>query len=180
VSWRREKKEVLRMVDITEISAMVAAAGVMIGVVYYILDIRHQARTRQTDFIMRLYSTYGSKEFHDILVELHNLRFNDYEDFVKTYGPWLSKESAQTAIFVVSTYFSEIGTLLHRKIIDINFLYDIWGSTSIKMNWEKVKPVVLGLREQFHDPRVFGSFEYLYNEVKKKEQKLQQSSVKGE
>jgi hypothetical protein len=97
---------------------------------------------------------------------------------LKKYGPWLSKPgSAQTAIFVVSTYFQEIGTLLHRKIIDINFLYDIFGSTGIKLNWEKVKPVILGLREQFNDPRVFGWFEYLYNEMKKREQKLQQSKV---
>ena len=165
------------MVDITEISAIVAAAGVLVGVVYYILEIRHQTRIRQTDFIVRLYSTYGSKEFHDTLVELHSLRFNDFEDFVKTYGPWFSKGPAQTAIFVASTYFSEIGTLLHRKIIDINFLYDIWGSTSIKLNWEKVKPVVLGLRELFHEPRAFVSFEYLYDEIKKREQRLQQSKV---
>jgi hypothetical protein len=159
------------MVDVTEISAIVAAAGVLVGVVYYILDMRHQSKVRQTDFIVRLYSTYGSKEFHEILKELHALQFNDYEDFVKKYGPWLSKPgSAQTAIFVVSTYFQEIGTLLHRKIIDINFLYDIFGSTAIKLNWEKAKPVILGLREQFHDPRVFGWFEYLYNEVKKREQ----------
>jgi hypothetical protein len=51
------------MVDITETSAMVAAAGVMIGVVYYILDIRHQARTRQMDLFVRLYSTFTSKNF---------------------------------------------------------------------------------------------------------------------
>jgi hypothetical protein len=158
------------LVDITEISAIVAAAGVVIGVVYYVLEIRHQSRMRQTDFIVRLYSTYGSKEFHDTLMELQSLHFNDYEDFVKTYGPWLSKGAAQTAIFVVSTYFHEMGTLLHRKIIDINFLYDIFGSTAIKVHWEKVKPVILGLREQFHDPSVFGWFEYLYNEIKKREQ----------
>jgi len=165
------------MVDIQTISIAVASASVVAGVIYYVLQIRHQAKMRQTDFIVRLYSTYGSKEFHDTLVELHSLQFNDYDDFVKTYGPWFSKGPAQTAIFVVSTYFSEIGTLLDRKIIDINFLYDIWGSTSIKMNWEKVKPVILGLREQFHDPRVFGSFEYLYNEMKKREQQLQQRGV---
>lgn len=35
------------MVDVTEISAVVAAAGVMIGVVYYILEIRHQTKARQ-------------------------------------------------------------------------------------------------------------------------------------
>ena len=51
------------MVDITEISAVVAAAGVLVGVIYYILDIRHQTRIRQTDFVIRLYSTFGSREF---------------------------------------------------------------------------------------------------------------------
>jgi hypothetical protein len=158
------------MVDITEISAVVAAAGVLVGVVYYVLEIRHQNRMKQTDFITRLYSTYGSKEFHEILKEVHTLQFNDYEDFVKKYGPWLSKPGvAQTAIFVASTYFTEIGTLLRRKIIDIDFFYDIFGSTSVKLNWEKVKPVILGLREQFRDPTVFGPFEYLYDEVKKRE-----------
>ena len=43
-------KEVFRMVDITEISAMVAAAGVMVGVVYYILDM-------DSPFIARFLST---------------------------------------------------------------------------------------------------------------------------
>ena len=162
----------LRIVDVQTVSIAIASASVFIAAVYYILQLRHQAKIRQTDFIVRLHSTYGTKEFHEILKEVHTLQFNDYEDFVKKYGPWFSKPgSAQTAIFVVCTYFHEIGTLLHRRIINIDFLYDIFGSTAIKLNWEKVKPIILGLREQFHDPRVFGWFEYLYNEVKKREQR---------
>lgn len=160
------------MVDIQTVSIAVASASVVAGVIYYAFQIRHQAKMRQTDFIVRLYSTYGSKEFHEILKDVHTLQFNDYEDFVKKYGPWVSKPgSAQTAIFVVSTYFQEIGTLLHRKIIDINFLYDIFGATAIKLNWEKVKPIILGLRKQFNDPSVYCWFEYLYNEIKKREQR---------
>jgi hypothetical protein len=169
---KSSNKEVLGMVDIQTVSIVIASASVVAGVIYYAFQIRHQNRMRQTDFIVRLYSTYGSKEFHEILKEVHTLQFNDYGDFVKKHGPWLSKPGfAQTAIFVVSTYFQEIGTLLHRKIIDINFLYDIFGSTAIKLNWEKVKLIILGLREQFNDPRVFGWFEYLYNEMKKREQR---------
>jgi hypothetical protein len=158
------------VVDITEISAMVAAAGVLVGVVYYILEIRHQNKMKQIDFIVRLYSTYGSKEFHDLLMEIHSLQFNDYDDFVKKYGQWLSKGSAQTAIFVVSTFFTEIGTFVFRSLIDLDFFCDIFGYTSVKWNWEAVKPVILGVREQFHDPKVFYPFEFLYNEVKKREQ----------
>jgi hypothetical protein len=40
------------VVDITEISAVVAAAGVFIGVIYYILDMRNQKQLRETDLIM--------------------------------------------------------------------------------------------------------------------------------
>jgi xanthosine utilization system XapX-like protein len=43
------------MVDITEISAVVAAAGVLVGVVYYMLDLRHQARISARAFLLSLY-----------------------------------------------------------------------------------------------------------------------------
>ena len=42
------------MVDITEISAIVAAAGVLAGVVYYVLQMRNQTRIRKTDLIVRI------------------------------------------------------------------------------------------------------------------------------
>jgi hypothetical protein len=44
------------MVDITEISAIVAAAGVLIGVVYYILDMRNQTRIRKTDIFSLVFA----------------------------------------------------------------------------------------------------------------------------
>jgi hypothetical protein len=48
------------MVDITEISAMVAAAGVLVGVVYYILDMRNQHKIRKTDLVIRI-SSFGTR-----------------------------------------------------------------------------------------------------------------------
>jgi hypothetical protein len=55
------------MLDIPSISAIVAAAGVLVGVVYYILEIRQQTKIRQTDLIMRMYSSYGSREFQEAM-----------------------------------------------------------------------------------------------------------------
>jgi hypothetical protein len=37
------------LVDIQTVSIAIASAGVLIGVVYYILDMRHQRQVRQTD-----------------------------------------------------------------------------------------------------------------------------------
>ncbi|MCJ7422975.1 hypothetical protein MUP01_01735 [Candidatus Bathyarchaeota archaeon] len=53
------------MVDISTLSIAIASASVVVGVVYYALQIRHQARIRQTDLVMRLYSTFSSREFQD-------------------------------------------------------------------------------------------------------------------
>jgi hypothetical protein len=161
---------VLETVDIQTVSITIASAGVFAAAIYYILQIRHQSKVRQTDLVMRLYSTWGSREFRDLLMEVYNLQFKDYDDFVKKYGPWLSKEPAPTAVFVVAVYFQGIGLLLHRKIIDINLTYNLMGFTSIKLCWEKTKPIITGLREQFNDPKIFGWFEYLYDEMKKREQ----------
>jgi hypothetical protein len=42
------------MLDIPSISAIAAAVGVIIGVFYYILEIRHQTRIRETDIQLRM------------------------------------------------------------------------------------------------------------------------------
>jgi hypothetical protein len=73
---RRESREVSRMVDIQTVSIAIASASVVAGVIYYAFQIRHQAKMRQTDFIVRLYSTYGTKEFRDTLVEVMSLQFD--------------------------------------------------------------------------------------------------------
>ena len=161
------------MVDIQTVSIVLASAGVIAGVVYYVLQIRHQTRLRQTDLAMRLFSTWGSKEFRDMVIEVHSLQFKDYDDFVKKYGPWFSKGPAQTAIGTVANYFEAIGFLVYKKIIDIDFIYNVITFTSIKLHWEKVKPVMMGLRELHSDPRIGLWIEYLYNEMEKYDQKLQ-------
>jgi|GEM_PF-2961565 hypothetical protein len=51
------------MIDIQTVSIAIASAGVLIGVVYYILDMRHQSKVRKTDLVMRLYERFGSTEF---------------------------------------------------------------------------------------------------------------------
>jgi len=61
------------MVDVTEISAVVAAASVLIGVFYYALQMRHQEKMRKTDLVVRLYSTWVSKEFSEATLKTWNL-----------------------------------------------------------------------------------------------------------
>jgi hypothetical protein len=159
------------MVDITEISAVVAAAGVLIGVVYYILDMRNQTRIRKTDQLTRLYSSSTSNEFMDALWEVMNLQVKDYQDYVKQYGPLLTTDNSMNRAFnIVSSYYELVGVLLYRKLVDLVTVHDVWGSGPITL-FEKLKPVLLGIRREI-EPGAFVGFEYLCHELKRNELQL--------
>jgi hypothetical protein len=167
------------MVDITEISAMVAAAGVIVGVVYYILDMRHQSRVRQTDLVSKLYSAIFSQEAMDVFMKFSTLEFDDYEDYVKRYGPIVSvgkyglefNDTPELRSFLfVDNFFNQVGCLLYKKLIDADLVRDVF-SYRVEFLWKKAEPLIKGCRKESNQPEMGKWFEYLYNEMKKREQR---------
>lgn len=154
------------MVDIQTVSIMVASASVALAAIYYILQIRHQTRIRQTDLAMRLYTSWVSKEMTEPWLKVWNLEFSDYDDFKRKYGTFLSDNSENAAIVSVLNSFSAMGFLLHKKLVD----YEIVSQLPISMTWNKVKPILEGVRKESNDASWYEEFEYLYNEVQKREQ----------
>jgi hypothetical protein len=65
------------MVDIQTISIAIASAGVACAAIYYSLQIRHQTKLRQTDFTMRLYTSWVSKEMTEPWLKVWNLEFTE-------------------------------------------------------------------------------------------------------
>jgi len=157
------------MVDVQTISIVVASAGVFAAAIYYIFQIRHQTKTREADMIMRLYSYYCSEEFSKASGRYMGTELKDYEDFQKKYGV-VGEHPVTMSFYIVMTFFEGVGALLKRKLADIELLYDLF---SVKMHWKKVEPLIADLRKDFGEPKMFENFEYLYNEIRKYEQKLQ-------
>jgi hypothetical protein len=163
------------VLDIPSISSIVAAAGVLVGVVFAVLQLRDIVRTRQTDLVMRLYSAYGSKEFQEAWVETLRLEFKDYHEYLKKYGA-TSEKPAYTSVNMVAAFFEGIGILLRRKLIDITLVDDLFSSDVI-ITWHKMKPLAEGWRQQFNRPQISEYFEYLYNEMLKREQTLRPTTT---
>jgi hypothetical protein len=155
---------VVRMVDIQTVSIATASAGVFLAAIYYIFQIRHQTKIRQTDLIMRLYSNFGSREFQEDWWKVAAREYKGFDDYARQYG-W-----AETV--EIGTFFEGIGILLKRKLVDIQLVDDLF-TTPTKMAWEKMKPLVEDSRKHWNSPAAYEWFEYLYNEMKKREQKLQ-------
>ena len=148
--------------DVQTVSIVIASAGVLAGVIYYALEIRHQTRIRQMDLVMSLFSTFDSNEFQEEYIKFLDLETTDYNDFAKT--------QSLKGLFKVFPFFEAVGILLNRKMVSIDLVEQMY-SQSIQIMWEKSRPILQGLRKKYNQPKWGEWFEYLYNEVQKREQK---------
>jgi hypothetical protein len=151
------------VIDIQTISIAIASASVVAGVVYYALQLRHQNRMRQTDLVTRLYSVFATEEFQkEMFTLMTDMEIKDYNTFRKKY-----------AVNVPPTglFFEEVGVLLGRKLADIGLISNLFGPLAMGL-WEKMKPIAEDARRQLNSPGFGGGFEYLYNELQKREQQL--------
>ncbi len=160
--------DILSMVDLTSISALLAAIGVLVGVIFAILQLRDLVKTRQTDLAMRLYQHFGTKEFMNAWWQIATREEKDYNEYVKKYG---GAELLQVGVF-----FEGIGIMLHRKLMDINMAADLF-SESVKLVWEKNKPILEEIAGQHNIPEAWQWFEYLYNELQEREQRVAQKTA---
>ena len=157
------------MVDIQTVSIAIASASVVAGIIYYCLQIRHQTKARQTDLVIRLYTAFGGKEMRQTW---ERITTNECEDF-DTY----QKEFGLSDLNEVGWFFEGVGVLLHKKLIDIDVVDDLFSSP-IKISWERMKLVAEGERKKFGRTQIWEWCEYLYNEMQKREKKLKQQGVK--
>ena len=69
----------------------------------------------------------------------------------------------------MSLFFEGVGILLKRKIVDSTMIEDLFG-VAISRAWETVRTGIIKGRQQLNDPTIYYYIEYLYKEIKKREQ----------
>jgi hypothetical protein len=151
------------MVGITEISAIVAATGVIVGFVFTYLQIRNLARTRRTELRWRILQSTNSKEFLEAGMKVMDLEFKDQKDFEEKYGGL----DLRVEMALVLNLFDGIGELLRKGLAD----YETVSSMPVIVMWEKMIPFVEGARKAYNDPSWWANFEYFYNEAKRRHQR---------
>ena len=168
------------MVDILllqTVSIVVASAGVFVAAVYYMLQLRHQSlqtqhqnKIRETELLLRInpWLNVSGSELQQAYRRTMNLQFTDAEDFVKRYGDILTLKPEQEALLTVANYYDGLGILIRKELVDADLVYEVLTG-DIANFWEKVKPIVEGIRKTVGYPFLENA-EYLYNEMKKREQ----------
>ena len=147
-------------------SVVIASAGVFGAAVYYILQIRHQGKLRQTDLVIKLSSEFKSKEFLEAFSNVYEAEFSDFDDFVKKYGKPFSNEKVPMSFHMMGNFFEQVGVLLKNKLVDPSLIDQL---VPVSLVWKKMKPYAEGMRKEMHQPKLWEWFEYLYNEMSKLE-----------
>ena len=169
------------MVDVQTVSIVLASASVIAGVVYYALQLRHQTKIRETDLAIRINPLFNlnAVEFQRAALKVASLEHKGYNDFVKRYGSLATDTPESLAVHTMLNFSEGIGYLLKRNLVSTDLVWTYYGEGFIKV-WDKIRPLMEGLTKQ----TVGESFtsepcEYLYREMKKRKQQLQQKGVQS-
>jgi hypothetical protein len=156
------------MVDIQTVSIAIASAGVLAGVIYYVLEIRHQSRLRQTETVIRLspFFNMNAREMQEAITQVCSIEYENYDDYLERY----SGKPENTMLKILGNYFEGIGILVSKKLVDADIVYNFWGDI-IQSSWEKIKPLIADMRKDSGGLNMFVFWEYLYDEMKKREQR---------
>ena len=147
--------------DVASISAVLAAGGVIVGIVLAFLEVRNLIRTRKMDLVMRIVLSTLSKEFRQAWIKINKSESKSYDDFVTK-----NELEAQQ----ISGFFEGLGLLVNRKIVDLDLVGNLWDA---EFAWEKLKLYTEGQRKRANDPRTYEWFEYFANVQRKGRQTLQ-------
>jgi hypothetical protein len=102
-----------------------------------------------------------SKDWVEAWEKVRDRETLDYNDYKEKYG--------FVEVNEIYLFLDQLGRLLQKGLIDLDLLPLETGQ--ISNMWEKLSPMLEGSRKKFNEPKLGCGFEYLYNEVKKREQR---------
>ena len=161
------------MVDLSEIQAayyMVAATGVLVAAVFYILNLQTQQKnlkinqeTRQIQLLLEYNKAIAEETYSNIKLyrKVVNAKWDSFDDFVmKGYrDPEVS--SFREVLF---RRFHVTGLMIRDGLIGIDTFVEYLHDAPV-MVWEKYKPIIVEFRKRYHLPTYLEGFEYLAEEI---------------
>ena len=135
------------MVDLAEIQFayyMLAATGVLVAAIYYIISLRYNMKARETEICRLATSDFHSEQGMQRYAAVMSMEWKDYEDFWKKYGPSNPEMFGKwTSQFIT---WATVGTLIKNKVVRAERLYDM-GAYGAILGWEKFKDIIQSRRD---------------------------------
>jgi len=165
------------MVELGTVLSFIQAAGIIVGVAYYIMNIQNnrknqelalnnqelQLETRQSQLFMQVYTQSLSKEFIKQWYAVKDFEYQGQEDFKERYSIDNNPEFYYSFVSI-GNYIDGLGVLVKRGIMDITLVNDMMGSYAAWW-WRIVEPYIMDTRINSNAPDFLVAAEYLINEM---------------
>jgi hypothetical protein len=157
------------LVDLAEIQAayyMVAATGVLVAAIFYVLNLRATQRNMRVALTSTLMGNILDDKVWRKWLDLLYMEWSDYDDFERRYGTDAGEEGMDNASkrLALWNYYNTLGNLLRRGLVDRETLYDANGMTCSYI-WAKFRLVIEEHRRRYSGKDAYSGFEYLVNEM---------------
>jgi hypothetical protein len=157
------------MVDLVVLQSLSYTAGaisVVLGVVYYMLNIREQTLNRRVTLTNSLIQSFASREGYRLMEDLYNMKWSDFDDFLRKYDSLVNPDNLamRASVFTICEI---LGRQYRSGLIDIDTLFSVCN-TNITQLWVKFKPIIEEYRRRGVYSKIeYENFEYLAVELRK-------------
>ena len=152
------------MFDAQTIIDLLTPLSITIGVIYYVMVLRNQNKTRQIQLLMQL-SDRRNEETSRKGLELLEMEWTDYDDFERKYGSDNNPDNFAMRVTFWNRFNTQ-GMLLRRGLVDADILFASGGNGPM-FHWNKYGPIIKELRRRYNMPVYCTGFEYLAEENRK-------------
>jgi hypothetical protein len=151
------------MVDLLllqQVSYIAGASSVVLGVIYYVFNMREQRKSRRITQTNNLMQTLLTVESNKIGGELLYMKWENYDDFEKKYGSDINMDNYAKRVSLFYTY-DTLGNLLKSGLADVETLYNVGTIITAVWLWVKFKPIIEESRRRYSGKDGYAGFEYL-------------------
>ena len=166
------------MVSLEVVAILLSGISISASLFYYANVLRNTSKSQQIQQETRQTSTYIQtigfrdanfmKAYGDVF---YFQKYDDYEDWMKKYHPtgkeWKDEYKDSWAnFFAIGNTFQSTGLLVSQGIISPEMVFEQEGELIMSL-WERMGPLIVGLRRDGQSRMFFSYYESLYDEMKK-------------
>jgi len=108
----------------------------------------------------------NAREMQDMITKVCSIEYENYHDYLEKY----SDKPEHVMLKILGNYFEGIGILVAKKLVEVDIVHDFWGDI-VQSSWEHIKPLIAEMGKETAQPNMFMFWEYLYDEMRKREQR---------
>jgi len=137
--------------------------AVICGVVFAVIQIRQYREGKQREIALELLRSFQTPDFAKALLAVYNMPDDLTKEEIEAHAG-----EDMHLIYALMTTWESLGVLVFRGEVSLSLVDDFF-SGPITISWRKLKPYVSGEREQQNRETIEEWFEWLADQLTKRE-----------